>query len=276
MPRLSPRPGLLLGQQVGSPEQYAPELLFPIPRADGRAALGIGDTLPFHGSDIWHCYEVSWLKPDGRPAIAMATLEIPAESEFLVESKSLKLYLNSHNSTPHATAEAFTHCVQRDLGAVLGVVPQLSLHAVDAAALAGQPLPGECIDAAPLASLPQAPDARQLRLEPHTGEREEVLHSHLLRSLCPVTAQPDWASVVIDYQGRALDRSALLAYLLAFRMHQEFHEQCVERIYTDIKKVAAPTRLSVHALYTRRGGLDICPWRSSEAGAAPRYRMVRQ
>lgn len=270
------RPGLLLGQSVASPAQYTPELLFPIARSSGRAQLDLGDSLPFHGEDIWHAYELSWLNADGRPQMGMATLIIPAGSPNLVESKSLKLYLNSHYNTVYRTAAALGERLQQDLEAVLGAPPEVLLHTPEDPCFAGIQAPGESIDNQDCGPLASAPSADLLSLQAGQPVVQEVLHSHLLRSLCPVTAQPDWATVIIDYRGPALERGALLRYLLAFREQQDFHEQCVERMFTDLLRAAQPERLSVQALYTRRGGLDICPWRSTAPGRAPRYRFNRQ
>ena len=268
---------LLLGRQVDYVDVYTPELLQPVPRQWGRRALGLdGSTLPFHGEDVWHAYELSWLEPGGKPRVAAAHLVIPATSPNLVESKSLKLYLNSLNSSVFAHPATLQQTLEADISATVGETVTLKLLACDDALLAGVSAPGECIDSEACKTGAEEPSADMLRAVAGNNEITEVLHSHLLRSLCPVTAQPDWATLVVDYTGPALEPESLLQYIVAFRRHQEFHEQCVERVFRDISAAISPTRLSVQAFYTRRGGLDICPWRSSERGAAPRYRLNRQ
>lgn len=267
---------LLLGRQVEYTDVYAPELLQAIPRRRGREALGLGDAaLPFTGEDVWHAYELSWLEPGGRPRVAAARLVIPAASPNLVESKSLKLYLNSVNNTEFRDEDALHDTLAADISDAVGAPVQLEMLSCDDPSLAGVPAPGDCIDGEAFEPREGEPAASLLR-SVSDGVVTEVLHSHLLRSLCPVTAQPDWATLVVDYTGPALDRASLLQYVVAFRRHQEFHEQCVERIFCDISEAITPQRLSVQALYTRRGGLDICPSRSTEAGPAPRYRLNRQ
>lgn len=266
--------GILLGQATSVPVKYDPEILFPISRAQGRAALdGVG-ALDFHGVDVWHAYELSWLQADGRPVARVGRFDIPASSDNIVESKSLKLYLNSLNGHVFDNERSALDTITRDVGAVVGCEIGLQVFHPEATSLAGQHLSGRCIDDAPLPAIPDAPSDTLL----HFGDVEEtcVLYSHLLRSLCPVTGQPDWATLWLDYTGPAIDSSSLLAYLLSFREHQEFHEQCVERIYSDISRAAAPHKLTVQALYTRRGGLDISPLRSSEPGATPLGRLDRQ
>jgi len=265
-----------LGRQVTGSNRYDPGLLFPIERSEGRARLGLGEgSLPFSGTDVWHAYELSWLEADGRPRVAVGRIEVPADSPRMVESKSLKLYLNAFNGSSFDDVDTVRDTIARDLGEVTGGTVSVTLAGLDDPAFNGVAAPGVCIDEAPLAGPLTAPDRELLRVDP--GEPvEETLHSHLLRSLCPVTAQPDWATVVISYRGPRLDRGALLAYLVAFREHQDFHEQCVERIFLDLAAVLSPETLAVQALYTRRGGLDISPWRSSSPGRAPQYRLHRQ
>lgn len=267
---------LLLGRHTDYPEVYAPEVLQPIPRLHGREALDLSDGAPhFHGEDVWHAYEVSWLEPDGRPCAGAARLVIPATSPNLVESKSLKLYLNSINNTVFQSPDALAVTLTQDISATVGATVSLELLGCDDLSLAGGNAPGESVDNAVYRSTSAEPSAALLRVQ--SGQcSNEVLHSHLLRSLCPVTAQPDWATLVIEYSGSTIDRESLLQYVVSFRRHQEFHEQCVERMFCDLRTAIAPEQLSVQAFYTRRGGLDICPWRSTHAGSAPRYRLNRQ
>ncbi len=267
----------LLGQPTLYPKEYAPELLFPIARAEGRAAVGLATTapLPFEGRDVWTHYEVSWLDAGGKPRVAVAEICVPALSPFLIESKSLKLYFNSLNFERFDDEGAFLARVQADLSQVAGANVQLALFPpAQHARLAITDFPGICLDELPLSceSFALNPDA----LESGGAVVEETLHTHLLRSLCPVTNQPDWASVLVRYRGPAMDRAGLLAYLVSYRQHADFHEQCVERIFMDILQRCRPESLTVYARYTRRGGLDINPWRSTEGVAPERWRLFRQ
>lgn len=264
----------VLGRQVAANRRYDPAILHAIPRALGRSALGIAGTLPFHGEDVWHAYELSWLER-GRPVIALGQFAVAADSPNLVESKSLKLYLNSLNETDFESKDALVATVEGDVSSVLGGPAKLQIFDLEDPAMAPAPLEHSvCVDREALAALPAGPDPEYLSTGPQIAC--ETLHSHLLRSLCPVTAQPDWATVLVDYEGPRLNRSGLLSYLLGFRQHQGFHEQCVEQIFVDILARCAPSALTVQALYTRRGGLDICPWRSLHPGTAPRLRLQRQ
>ena len=267
-------PGLLLGKQVAVTEHYSPDLLFPISRQASRSRIGIDESLPFHGFDLWHAYELSWLETGGKPRVACGRIRIPASSPNLVESKSLKLYLHSLNNHRLPSPEAFRQTVIEDVSAVVGAPVEFELLAATDPLMAGCKLPGQCIDDEPIDEVPAAPDASQLQ---STGQAEEQqVYTHLLRSLCPVTGQPDWATVWLAYRGEGIERASLLRYLLGFRQHQDFHEQCVERIYCDILNTCAPESLTVQALYTRRGGLDICPLRSTEEDASHLGRMDRQ
>lgn len=261
-----PNPALPLGRHVDYPRHYDATLLFPIARSIGRSEIGIDDAaLPFIGIDRWHAYELSWLDGRGKPCMATATFEVPADSPFLIESKSLKLYLNSFNATRFDDAHAVHARMVEDLGRVAGA-------AVDVAfGLPPMTAPGEadCIDALDLDIEHYGPpDASLLRAD-DVDIVDEALCSSLLKSNCPVTGQPDWATVVIAYRGPRLDRAALLRYLVSFRDHAEFHEQCVERIFTDLAGQARPVALSVEARYTRRGGLDINPWRATAGWMRP-------
>jgi 7-cyano-7-deazaguanine reductase len=265
-----------LGRQVSGSAEYDPSLLFPIARSEGRARLGLGEgSLPFYGTDVWHGYELSWLEAGGRPRVALGRIEVPADSPRMVESKSLKLYLNAFNGSTFADAGTVRAAIARDLGEATGAVVTVTLAGLDDPAFHGVAAPGECIDEAPFEGPVDRP-ARALLRADADAIVGETLHSHLLRSLCPVTAQPDWATVVVSYRGPRLDRAALLSYLVAFREHQDFHEQCVERMYLDLAAILSPEMLAVQALYTRRGGLDISPWRSSAPDKAPQYRLHRQ
>lgn len=261
----------LLGREVAYPTRYDPSLLFPIARASGRAAIELSAPLPFIGRDRWHAYELSWLDARGKPRVATATFVVPCESPCLVESKSLKLYLNSLNSQRFDSEAAVLRTIADDLSRVAGAPVQAAfglppLEGEDRGQ--GENEHGESIDALEAAiDRYGPPDPTQLRA---TGDIvEEVLRSDLLKSNCPVTGQPDWAGVRIAYRGARIDREGLLYYLVSFREHAEFHEQCVERIFTDLLARCAPQALSVEARYTRRGGLDINPWRATPGTIAP-------
>ena len=253
-----------LGREVAYPDAYDAGLLHPIPRAAARAALGIdGAALPFAGHDRWHAYELSWLDGRGKPCVATATLLVPAGSPQLVESKSLKLYLNSLNAARFEDAGAVRARIAADLSAAAGAPVAVAFGLPPVADPAGT-----CIDAAEIAIDHYGPpDAALLRAHPDPAE--ETLHSALLKSNCPVTGQPDWADLTLRYRGPRIDREGLLRYLVGFREHAEFHEQCVERIFVDVLARCAPAQLSVEARYTRRGGLDINPWRATPGMAAP-------
>ncbi|HET7300612.1 MAG TPA: NADPH-dependent 7-cyano-7-deazaguanine reductase QueF [Oleiagrimonas sp.] len=258
-----------LGKSTAYANRYDPGLLFPIERAPKRAELGIGGALPFHGVDIWNAYELSWLNPRGKPQVAMAEFRVPADSPRLVESKSFKLYLNGFNGERLDRTE-LTRRLMHDLSAACG--SDVAVRLVPADDFGAQKLhepAGMLIDDIDIVIDHYGPP-RSAYLTTITGKPvRETLVSHLLKSNCPVTGQPDWASVQIAYSGTSIDHANLLRYLVSFREHAEFHEQCVERIFTDIMQRCAPDKLSVYARYTRRGGLDINPFRSSEADAVP-------
>lgn len=257
---------------------YTPELLFPIPRAPKWAELGLSaETLPYRGVDIWTCYELSWLAPSGKPCVAIGEFAIPADSPNIIESKSFKLYLNSLNQTAFADRAELQTTLERDLSAAAGKPVAVRVRNLDEVAAEGVALlPGCCIDDLDVTiSRYDHPQPDLLRCDPER-QVEERLYSHLLKSNCPVTGQPDWGSVVVDYRGSALDPASLLAYLVSFRQHADFHEQCVERIYLDLLRLLRPERLTVYARYVRRGGLDINPYRSTDALQPDNRRLVRQ
>ncbi|MGB8714262.1 MAG: NADPH-dependent 7-cyano-7-deazaguanine reductase QueF [Onishia taeanensis] len=265
-----------LGRESAYPEHYDPALLYPISRAANRAPLGIAnDALPFVGEDEWHAFEVSWLTPRGKPVVAVARFRLPADSPNLIESKSWKLYLNSYNQTRFASREEVIAALEKDLATAAGAPVSVELFGVDDQALATQRLPGECIDELDVAIDAYTPDPALLTVGDEVVE--ETLHSHLLKSNCPVTGQPDWGSVLIRYRGPRLEREGLLKYLVSYRQHQDFHEHCVEHIFTDLMARARPERLLVLARYVRRGGLDISPWRATPGERPPEpLRLARQ
>ena len=268
-----------LGKPVAYAGQYDAALLFPIARAEKRAELGLGAELPFAGVDVWNAYEVSWLDGRGKPRVAVAEFRVPADSPNLIESKSFKLYLNSYMQTRFADGDAVRAQLLRDLSSATGapVTVVLTTVAVAAKLTALEPLAGDPIDDLPVEIGHYGPPQPAFLSCDPGAKTDETLVSHLLKSNCPVTGQPDWASLQIRYRGPRLDREGLLRYLVSFREHNEFHEQCVERIFMDLLRQCAPSRLSVYARYTRRGGLDINPFRSTPGEPMPdNPRTVRQ
>jgi 7-cyano-7-deazaguanine reductase len=267
----------LLGKPTHYQEHYNPALLFPIAREEKRQAIGITGALPFMGADIWNAYELSWLNARGKPQVALAQFIIPANSPYLIESKSFKLYLNSFNQTKIEKEHISTY-LKEDLSRASGAQVQVKLiepplfHQEKMGALAGY-----CIDNLEIEVKTYHPDPSLLRVASSQAPVEEILTSNLLKSNCPVTAQPDWASISIHYTGVPIQRDSLLHYLISFRQHNEFHEQCVEQIFMDITRQCAPTKLAVYARYTRRGGLDINPFRTNFSGTLPaNMRTARQ
>jgi 7-cyano-7-deazaguanine reductase len=273
-----------LGKASPYADQYDASLLFPIARAAKRAEIGAGDRPPFFGADLWTGYELSWLTPRGKPQVALVQFTIPSETPNIVESKSFKLYLGSFSNTRFDSADAVRDRLRADISeavwrgsatpATVGVrllLPEQfdrqPIHELDGLSLDRLDL--ECNQYTP------APELLTANLdEPPV---HEVLTSNLLKSNCLVTGQPDWGSVQIAYSGPQIDQAGLLRYIVSFRNHNEFHEQCVERIFMDIWRRCKPTKLTVYARYTRRGGLDINPLRTSHPGALPaNVRTARQ
>ena len=236
------------------------------------------DELPFRGVDIWNAYELSWLTPQGKPVVAMGEFRVPCESANLIESKSIKLYLNSFNQTRFDDFESVRALMSKDLGGAAGMPVDVRLMAAaEFATESFATLPGECIDDLDIEVDNYALDAELLNgAADADAQVSEMLHSHLLKSNCLVTSQPDWGSVLIHYQGAKINQEALLRYLISFRQHDEFHEQCVERIYNDLMRFCQPEKLTVYARYTRRGGLDINPYRSNFEFDVENLRLARQ
>ena len=263
----------LLGREAVYPSEFDAGLLYPIPRVLGRQSLQLADgTLPFVGIDRWHAYELSWLDPRGKPQVATATLQVPADSPCLIESKSLKLYLNSCNATGFASADSFRAQVEADLSAAAGapVILTFGLPPFDAP-------DAICIDALDIDIHTHGPPDASLLVADTGNLVHECLHSALLKSNCPVTGQPDWADVFICYRGPRIDSASLLRYIISFRNHSGFHEQCVERLFYDLAARCLPESLSVEGRYTRRGGLDINPWRAMPGSPPlPPGRCARQ
>jgi 7-cyano-7-deazaguanine reductase len=257
-----------LGKTSAYRTDYAPELLFPIPRQGKRDELGLQGTLPFFGVDIWNGYELSWLNMRGKPQVAVARFTIPADSPNLIESKSFKLYLNSFNQTKLAGPDALKMLLQQDLSAAAGANVHVNLTMQeDFDKLEMGELQGQLLDRLDIDVDNYSPQPETLKANFDELPVEETLVSHLLKSNCLVTGQPDWGSVQISYYGPQIDQESLLKYLIGFREHNEFHEQCVERIFTDILRQCKPQHLTVYARYTRRGGLDINPWRTNFSSA---------
>ena len=269
---------LPLGKQTVYTSEYDPDLLCPFPRQVKRDEIGIAGELPFQGVDLWNAYELSWLTPSGKPVVAMGEFRFPCTSANLIESKSFKLYLNSFNQTRCPDAEAAATLMKQDLGAAAGAPVEVRLQEASEFDLVqfGR-LPGRCIDDLDLEIDSYELDAGVLDGAADASQPvEETLHSHLLKSNCLVTSQPDWGSLMIRYRGPKIEEAALLRYLISFRQHNEFHEQCVERIFVDLQRYCRPEQLTVYARYTRRGGLDINPFRSNSETEVDNIRLARQ
>ena len=276
-PRLHGAESSPLGKPVAYCDTYAPELLFPIERQLKRDELGLkAGALPFVGEDLWNAYELSWLDPRGKPVVALARFRVPASSPRLIESKSLKLYLNAFNQQRCADAAEVQVMIARDLSAAAGAEVGVEVEPLAQRPQRAFGYPdGVCLDTLDIAIDTYQP-APEL-LTAGGAEVSETLYSHLLKSNCLVTGQPDWGMVVVRYTGKAISREGLLRYIVSFREHNEFHEQCVERVFCDVLERCQPRELAVWARYTRRGGLDINPFRASRPGLIADERMeIRQ
>jgi len=258
----------VLGKPAVYPERYDPGLLMPLPRADNRQLLGVSETdLPFCGADIWNAFELSWLNPKGMPQVARGRFIFPCTSTALIESKSLKLYLNSLNQ--HAFTDIDEACdrIKQDLSSAAGAEVDVLLQPFSGMQEVLDVPTGLCLDAQDVVCTQFEPDAQLLQLADAEAAFEaivdEVLYTDLFRSLCPVTGQPDWATVTVCYQGPQINHASLLQYLVSYRQHRDYHENCVERIYCDVLQHCRPQSLSVEANFLRRGGLDINPVRAT-------------
>ena len=269
---------LPVGEKTFYKTEYDPELLCPFPRQIKRDVIGVTETLPFNGYDIWNAFELSWLNLKGKPVIAMGEFHIPCESSNLIESKSFKLYLNSFNQTCFTDFEQVEELMIADLSKTAGGKVRVRLLDSDQFVTEKlQSFPGQCIDGLDVAVKEYSLDPSLLENSIDSQQQvKEELHSHLLKSNCLVTNQPDWGSVLIRYHGSKIDPEALLRYLISFRQHNEFHEQCVERIFVDLMRYCQPEKLTVYARYTRRGGLDINPFRSNFETHIANLRLARQ
>jgi 7-cyano-7-deazaguanine reductase len=271
---------LSLGKPTEYTSEYDASLLQAVPRSLNRQELKINaQQLPFSGEDIWYGYELSWLSPSGKPEVSVAEFRFPCQSPNIVESKSFKLYLNSFNQSIFSSKAAVQNRLITDLSAIAGQEVKVTLFAVDHCPplqIVSQQPKWQRLDDLDIQTnqydlMPELLDGAQ-----SSAQVSEHLVSHLLKSNCLITNQPDWASLYISYQGKKIDHSRLLKYIISFRNHNEFHEQCVERIYCDIQKFCPVEKLTVFARYTRRGGLDINPFRSNISDSAPNLRTIRQ
>jgi len=262
-----------LGNPTSYADQYDPGLLFAIRRAESRSALALGNDLPFNGCDIWTAWELTWLNSKGVPQVASAEIHVPAYAPCLIESKSLKLYLGSFAMTKIASPDKLRKMIETDLNLCTGSDVELHMHHTGSETNIEE-LAGDCIDSADTSCDVFDVEAGFLQ----TGDEvvTETLHSHLLRSLCPVTDQPDLGSVMISYKGPQIDRNGLLRYIVSYRQHNDFHEACVERMFMDITQRCEPEQLTVYARYQRRGGIDINPFRSNFEAPPGRMRLRRQ
>jgi len=265
-----------LGHPTGHPDRYQPDLLFAVPRKPQRDALGIGERLPFTGVDLWTAYELTWLDTSGKPQVALATIDMPIDSTSLIESKSMKLYLGSFAQSRYAGMTQVAAAIEQDLSHAIGARVGVVLRgpaAFDVQSI--RELGGESLDELPIVCTAYDVDPDLLSARGDTVA--ETLTSRLFRSVCPVTAQPDIASVQIGYRGPRIDREGLLRYLVSYRCHAGFHEHCVERIFVDVNARCRCEQLTVLARFTRRGGLDINPFRTNAGATKPdNVRTARQ
>lgn len=266
-----------LGDKTANPTRYDASLLYPIPRWPARSLLDIDKKLLMYGIDHWHAYELSWLTDDDRPQVAMAEFFFNSNAENIVESKSLKLYLNSLNAEHYADSAQVEEIITQDLSAVSKSEVKVVIQALESVVNLNEARPGRSIDAAKVSDWRDGPDQALLRIESRAVD-DEQLHSDLFRSNCPITGQPDWASFEIRYSGSKIDESSLLTYLCSYRQHQGYHEECAERIFRDIMLQCSPQELRIGLNFLRRGGLDINVYRSSEpvTSDSVNARLVRQ
>jgi 7-cyano-7-deazaguanine reductase len=253
-----------LGKPATYTEQYDASLLFPIARSNAREQIGITARLPFFGTDIWNAYELSWLNARGKPQIAIATFYVPADSPNIVESKSFKLYLGSFAQTQFDSIDIVRDTIKRDVSASCGATVSVHLSGpAEFGKLGLEEFDGLSLDRLDLDTDIYLPDASLLKAAHGEAPVEETLYSNLLKSNCPVTGQPDWGSVQIHYVGPQIDQASLLRYVISYRNHTGFHEQCVEKMFVDLLAACQPVKLAIYARYTRRGGLDINPFRTN-------------
>jgi 7-cyano-7-deazaguanine reductase len=265
-----------LGKKSSYIDTYTPSLLFPLPRQPKRDEIGIGPTLPFQGFDIWNGFELSWLNLKGKPIVAISEASFPCDSPFLVESKSQKLYLNSFNNSRFSSFDTVRATLESDLSKAAQAQVKVKIYSLNEAPNKTTLLKGLCLDDLDIECTSFQPDRTTLKTVDEAIE--ETVYTNLLKSNCLVTGQPDWGSVEISYKGKKIQHEGLLKYIVSLRNHNEFHEQCVERIFMDIQRTCSPEWLTVYARYTRRGGLDINPYRSNrpKIGEVDNSRLIRQ
>lgn len=267
-----------LGKKTAYVDQYDASLIYPIARTEKRSEIGVASELPFKGYDEWNAFEISWLDTLGKPIVVIARFIIPCESPYLIESKSFKLYLNSFNNSHYDSELSVVAILKKDLSAAAGACVDVQiLHLTDYDVIGFEELPGESIDGQAIKIETYSVYPKFLKAD-DAHVVSETLTSHLLKSNCLVTGQPDWGSVRITYTGPKICKEGLLRYVVSFRNHNEFHEQCVERMFMDIMSFCRPVELTVEARYTRRGGLDINPIRSTQPITFPEkvIRNIRQ
>lgn len=252
-----------LGKSTEYPRAYAPEVLFPVARKDNRNAIAIDESrLPFRGSDLWRAYELSWLNDAGLPRVGILEMQLPCDSAKLVESKSLKLYLNSLNQARFASETELLRCIRKDVAAVTGGNPTFRVRAAEDLPVVNRMADaGICLDDIEMPAINHYEPEPALLVSESGQIVEESLCSHLFKSNCPITSQPDWGSVFLQYRGAAIDHAGLLAYIVSYRQHEGFHEHCVERMFMDILQRCEPEWLVLGIQFMRRGGLEINPWR---------------
>ncbi len=264
-----------LGKKTSYIQKYAPELLFPVSRSLGRDKIGLTESdLPFDGTDIWNGFELSWLNAKGKPIIALGEFIFPCTSRYIVESKSFKLYLNSFNQSAFDSPEMVQTTLVSDLSKVIQAPVQVNLHLFPVHMRIHSEFEGLCLDDQDIEVTTYSLDPGLLKTSSH--HVEETLYSHLLKSDCLATGQPDWGSLFIRYAGPQIDHAGLLRYIISYRNHAGFAEHCVEQMYMDILNRCKPQKLSVYARYTKRGGLDINPFRSNFEAPYANFRLVRQ
>lgn len=267
-----------LGKVIPATDKYAPELLYAIARENKRLELGIlnAKQLPFHGADLWNAYELSWLNSKGKPEVAIGSIMVPVESEFIFESKSLKLYLTSFSGTSFESIACVEQQIQKDLSKLTMAPVSVKLELLDTlentqiVQFPGTTIDNEAVEISRYEPYPSYLTTKDTQVE-------EKLYSNLLKSNCLVTNQPDWGSVYIEYAGPKICHKGLLKYIISLRNHNEFHEQCVERIFMNILKYCKPQSLTVYARYNRRGGIDINPYRTTLKNyKIDNHRLARQ
>jgi len=270
--------GSMLGKPAKAVSKYTPSLLYPIAREKLRSGLIIDpERLPFQGADLWTAYELSWLNRDGKPEVGVIQIRVPCSSRAIVESKSLKLYLASFSQTPFTSAYDVVRTLEADLSVTTGTQVVVDLLSISQALQAGVgTFAGDCLDTLKIHIDTYRPDPGLLESEEDPRPLSQSVYSNLLRSVCPVTGQPDIGSVQIVYSGARIDQASLLRYIVSFREYEAFHEQCVERMFLDILDRCRPKDLMVYARYLRRGGVDINPYRTTGRNNPDHIRLARQ